>query len=154
MCELSSRCSNRARSGCQQRSHPCRGIKSRLHYIWYEGRCNQGVSKINISIFFLTFPEGVPAGGEGAVDGRSLGFGDVVERGAVAMANHHLDGQQLVVSRTVTCQRRLITLWCLTVYVKGIARSDERNRLYENLESFTLLFLTLLSWFLAETIQS
>lgn len=62
-----------------------------------------------IHILF-TFPEGVPAGGEGAVDGRSLGFGDVVERGAVAMANHHLDGQQLVVSRTVTCQRRLITL--------------------------------------------
>lgn len=47
----------------------------------------------------------VPVDGQGAVDGGPFGLGDGVERVAVAMANHHLDGQQLVVSRAVTCQR-------------------------------------------------
>jgi len=51
----------------------------------------------------------VPAGGQGAVDGGPLGLGDVVERVAVAMANHHLDRQQLVVGRTVTCQETPIS---------------------------------------------
>ena len=45
----------------------------------------------------------VPAGGQRTVDGGPLGFGDVVEWIAVAVANHHLDGQQLVVSWAVTC---------------------------------------------------
>lgn len=48
----------------------------------------------------------LPAGGQGAVDGGTLGLGDGVQGVAVAMANHHLDGHQLVVWWTVTCERR------------------------------------------------
>lgn len=47
--------------------------------------------------------ECVPADGQGAVDGGAFSLGDVVEWIPVTMANHHLDRQQLVVSRTVTC---------------------------------------------------
>lgn len=46
----------------------------------------------------------VPADGQGAVDGGSFSLGNGVEWVAVTMANHHLDRQQLVVCRTVTCQ--------------------------------------------------
>lgn len=49
----------------------------------------------------------VPADRQGAVDGGPFGPGDGVEGVTVSMANHHLDRQQLVVGRTVTCQRRL-----------------------------------------------
>lgn len=59
------------------------------------------------SIWGSIWRAGVPAGGQGAVDGWTFGLGDGVERVAVSMADHHLDGQQLVVGRTVTCQRRL-----------------------------------------------
>lgn len=48
----------------------------------------------------------VPASGQGAVNGGSLGPGNGIKRIAITMANHHMDRQQLVVSRTVTCQRR------------------------------------------------
>lgn len=49
---------------------------------------------------------GVPASGQGAVNGGSLGLGNGIKRIAITVANHHMDRQQLVVSRTVTCQRR------------------------------------------------
>lgn len=48
----------------------------------------------------------LPAGGQGAVDGGPLGLGDGVEGVAVAVADQHLDRQQRVVCRAVTCETR------------------------------------------------
>lgn len=61
----------------------------------------------------------VPAGGEGAVNGGSLGLGNGIEWIAITVANHHMDGKQLVVSRTVTCQGRpssAVKRGCLNIH--------------------------------------
>lgn len=49
-----------------------------------------------------------PAGRQGAVDGGSFGLWDGVEWVAVAVTNHHLDREQLVVCGTVACQKRAL----------------------------------------------
>lgn len=60
-----------------------------------------------VLLLHILYETCVPADGQGAVDGGPFGLGYRVKWVAVTVANHHLDRQQLVVCRTVTCQRRL-----------------------------------------------
>lgn len=60
-----------------------------------------------------------PAGRQEAVDGGSFGLWDGVERIAVAMTDHRLDREQLVVWRTVACQKRALVSSRLLVTTKG-----------------------------------
>lgn len=59
-----------------------------------------------------------PAGRQDAIDGGSFGLWDGVERIAVTMTYHHLDREQLVVWRTVACQKRALVSRLLLIIIQ------------------------------------